>query len=135
LSNWRDEDAQMNGAPAFGEGLQKWLPRAVGFNAERIHTPLLMIGQAGGLQMIISEWEIFSRLRHLKKPVEMYMMPGVDTHPSHLPQNPHQIMSIQDHAIDWLSFWLTGREDPSPSKLEQYRRWHAFRESTAVSDP
>jgi hypothetical protein len=135
LSNWRNEDAQMNAAPAFGEGLQKWLARAVGFNAEYIHTPLYIIGQAGGLEMIISEWEIFSRLRYLKKPVEMYMMPEVGAHPAHLPQNPRQILSIQDHAIDWLSFWLTGREDPSVLKLEQYRRWHAFQESRAVSNP
>jgi hypothetical protein len=135
LFNWRNEDAEMNGAPAFGEGLQKWLTRAVGFNAERIHTPLLMFGQSGGVEMIIGEWEIFSRLHHLKKPVEMYMMPEVDTHPSHLPQNPRQILGIQDHAIDWLSFWLTGREDPSASKLEQYRRWHALRESGAVPNP
>jgi len=135
LSNWRNEDAQMNGSPAFGDGLQKWTARAVGFNAEHIHTPLYMIGQEAGIAMIISEWEIFSRLRYLGKPVEMYMMPEVDTHPSHLPQNPRQILSIQDHAIDWLSFWLIGREDPSPLKLEQYRHWHAFRESSAVSNP
>jgi hypothetical protein len=135
LANWRNDDAQMNGAPAFGEGLQKWFARAVGFNAEHIHTPLLMIGQSGGLEMIIGEWEIFSRLRHLKKPVEMYMMPEVDNHPSHLPQNPRQILSIQEHAIDWLAFWLTGREDPSVSKHEQYRRWHAFQQSSTVPNP
>jgi len=129
LLNWRNDDAEMNGAPAFGEGLQKWLTRAVGFNAEHIHTPLFMIGQSGGLQMIIGDWEIFSRLRYLKKPVEMYMMPEVDTHPSHLPQNPGQILGIQDNAIDWLSFWLIGREDPSPQKRDQYARWRAFRAS------
>ena len=135
LLNWRNSDAEMNGGPAFGEGLEKWLSRAVGFNAEHIHTPLLMIGRSGGLEMIIGEWEIFSRLRHLKKPVEMYMMPEVDTHPSHLPQNPRQILSIQEHALDWLAFWLTGREDSDVLKREQYRRWHAFAESRAVPDP
>ena len=62
-------------------------------------------------------------------------MPEVDIHPSHLPQNPRQILELQDHAIDWLTFWLTGREDPSALKLEQYRRWHAFQSSRAVSDP
>jgi hypothetical protein len=135
LLNWRNQDEQMNGAPAFGEGLQKWTARAVGFNAERIHAPLYMIGQSAAIALIISEWEIFSRLRYLKKPVEMYMMPEVDKHPSHVPQNPRQITSIQEHVIDWLSFWLTGREDPSPLKLGQYRRWQAFRESSAVANP
>jgi hypothetical protein len=135
LVNWRSEEALLNGAPAFGEGLQKWLARAVGFNAEHIHAPLLMIGQSGGTALIIAQWEILSRLRHLQKPVEMYMMPEVDTHPAHVPQNPRQIMAVQTHAIDWLSFWLTGHEDPSPSKAEQYRRWHAFQRSHTVPDP
>jgi len=135
LANWRNEDAQMNGAPAFGDGLQQWMVRAAGFNAEHIHTPLRMIGQSGGVQYIIGKWEIYSRLRHLNKPVDMYVMPDANIHPSHTPQNPRQVMAIQESAIDWLSFWLTGREDSSPQKREQYRRWRAFRPSSAVSDP
>jgi hypothetical protein len=43
-------------------------------------------------------------------------------------------MAIQDSAIDWLSFWLTGREDPSPEKRERYARWRAFRTSQVASD-
>jgi hypothetical protein len=135
LANWRNEDVQMNGGPAFGDTLQNWIGRAVGFNAEHIHTPLLMINQSDGLLMIMAKWEIFSRLRYLKKPVEMYMMPEADTHPSHLPQNPRQIIAIQERAVDWLTFWLTGREDPSPSKIEQYNRWRAFRQSSASAVP
>jgi hypothetical protein len=135
LTNWSEYSASMNDGPAFGDGLQKWLARAVGFNVEHIRTPLLMTGQCGGTEMIIAQWEILSRLRYLKKPVEMYMMPQADTHPSHTPQNPRQVLAVQDHAIDWFSFWLTGREDSSPQKAEQYRRWHAFQSSSAVSNP
>jgi dipeptidyl aminopeptidase/acylaminoacyl peptidase len=127
LFNWRDVDAQTNSAIAFGAGLQKWIERAPGFNAEHIHTPLRMIGQSAGMPLIIGSWELYSRLRHLKKPVEMYMMPGADKNPSHTPQNPRQIMAIQEGVIDWFSFWLTGREDPSPIKRDQYARWRAFR--------
>jgi hypothetical protein len=36
-------------------------------------------------------------------------------------------MAIQEGVIDWFSFWLTGREDPSPKKRDQYARWHEFR--------
>jgi hypothetical protein len=135
LSNWSQYGAAMNDAPAFGNGLQKWLARAVGFNAEHIHTPLLMTGQVGGVGMIIAHWEVFSRLKYLKKPVELYMMPEADTHPAHSPQNPRQVLAIQDHALDWFSFWLTGREDASPQKAGQYRRWHAFQSSSVVSNP
>jgi hypothetical protein len=135
LMNWTTHDAAMNGAAAFGDGLQKWLVRAVGFNAEHIRTPLFMFGQCGSTEMIIAQWEIFSRLKHLKKPVEMYMMPEADTHPAHSPQNPRQVLALQDRAVDWFSFWLTGREDASPLKAEQYRRWRSFKPSSAISNP
>lgn len=135
LANWRDIDGQMNGAPAFGDGLQQWLKRAPGFNAEHIHTPLLMTGQSGGLVTIIGKWEIYSRLRHLNKPAQMYLMPQVDKHPSHTPQNPEQIIAIQEMALDWFDFWLTGHEDPSPRKHEQYAQWHRFIASSAVPNP
>ncbi|MDP9009978.1 MAG: hypothetical protein M3N91_14945 [Pseudomonadota bacterium] len=135
LANWRYEDEQMNGAPAFGDGLQQWLKRAPGFNAERIHTPLRMIGQSAGVEVIISKWEIYSRLHYLKKPVEMYLMPEADTHPSHTPQNPKQIIAVQESVLDWFSFWLSGREDPNPRKVDQYSRWRSFRASAAVADP
>jgi len=135
LANWRELDEQWNGGPAFGAGLQQWLARAPGFNAEHIHTPLRIIGLSGGTSLIIGQWEIYSRLKYLKKPVEMAMMPDADTHPSHAPQNPRQIMAIQEGVVDWFSFWLTGREDSSPKKRAQYARWHAFRSSSAIPAP
>jgi hypothetical protein len=135
LADWRYEDEQVNGAPAFGAGLQVWLRRAPGFNIEYIHTPLRMIGQSAGVQFIMAKWETYSRLRHLKKPVEMYLMPRADTRPSHTPQNPKQIIAIQEGVLDWFSFWLSGREDPNPKKIDQYSRWRAFRALSAVADP
>jgi hypothetical protein len=135
LANWRDIDEQTNGAPAFGDGLQQWLKRAPGFNAEYIRTPLRMIGQSAGVEVIMSKWEIYSRLHYLKKPVEMYLMPEADTHPSHRPQSPKQILAIQEGVLDWFSFWLSGREDPNPLKIDQYSRWRTFRTSAAVADP
>jgi hypothetical protein len=135
LGNWREMDEDLNGAPAFGAGLEQWLKNAPGFNAEHIHTPLLMTCQSGGLVMIIGKWETYSRLRHLNKPAQMYLMPHVDKHPSHTPQNPEQIIAIQETAIDWLEFWLTGREDPNPRKREQYARWHRLTASRAVPNP
>jgi hypothetical protein len=134
LANWRKWDALANGASAFGAGLQTWLAHAPGFNAEHIHTPLMMIGQSGGIAQIIGEWEIYSRLRHLHKPVEMYMMPQADQHPAHNTQNPRQIIAVQQKAIDWLDFWLTGREDPNPDKRAQYARWRAFRTAQTTAD-
>jgi hypothetical protein len=135
LGNWREMDEVLNGGPAFGVGLEQWLMHAPGFNAEHIHTPLLMTCQDGGLGMIIGKWETYSRLRHLNRPAQMYLMPAVDKHPAHTPQNPEQIIAIQEIAIDWFEFWLTGKEDASPRKREQYARWHRLSASHAVPNP
>jgi hypothetical protein len=135
LANWRNWDAVTNGGPAFGAGLQTWLAHAPGFNAEHMHVPLMMIGQSGGIVQIIGEWEVYSRLRHLNKPVQMYMMPQADKHPAHNTQNPRQIIAVQQKAIDWVDFWLTGREDSRPDRREQYTRWHRLTSSSAVANP
>jgi hypothetical protein len=136
LTNWREADVLSNGgARAFGSGLQEWFKRAPGFNADHIHTPLRLIGQSGGVELLMAKWEIYSRLRALHKPVEFYMMPDANIYPSHVPQNPRQIMAIQEGVIDWFGFWLLGSEDTSPEKREQYRRWHAFAAAPAVSNP
>jgi hypothetical protein len=82
--------------------------------------------------LIIGEWEIYRRLRYLHKPVEMYLMPDISKYPSHTPQNPRQILAIEEGAIDWLSFWLDGYEDANPAKRDQYTRWRAFKASRAT---
>ena len=136
LDDWLSYDSARNGAEPFGPGLQQWILRAPGFNADHMNAPLLKIGQCmGAIPYIIADWEVFSRLRHLHKPVEMYVMPDIDAHPSHNPQNPRQIVAIQTRAIDWLSFWLTGREDPSPQKREQYASWRKMRDSRDSATP
>jgi dipeptidyl aminopeptidase/acylaminoacyl peptidase len=136
FANWRELDVINNGgAKPFGAGLQEWFKRTPGFNADHVHTPLRFIGQSGGAALLMAKWELYSRLRALHKPVEFYMMPDANTHPSHLPQNPRQIMAVQQGVIDWFSFWLLGREDSSPEKRQQYQHWHAFAASAAVSNP
>jgi hypothetical protein len=135
LGNWREMDVELNGGRAFGAGLQEWLKHAPGFNTEHIHTPLLITAQSAGIAEIIADWEIYSRLRHLHKPAQMYVMPMADKHPAHTPQNPQQIIGIQETAIDWLDFWLTGREDANPAKRDQYSRWHRLIASSAVPNP
>jgi hypothetical protein len=62
-------------------------------------------------------------------------MPQVDKHPSHTPQNPEQIIAIQEMALDGFDFWLTGHEDPSPRKHAQYGQWHRLIASCAVPNP
>lgn len=115
------------GQPPFGDGLQDWLREAPGFNVERIQAPLRMELQSGPLLSAMYSWEIFSRLRRLAKPVELYVSPHIDRG-SHQVQNPTQILACKEGAIDWLDFWLNDREDADLTKVEQYARWRELRE-------
>ncbi len=118
--------AAMYGAEPFGEGLATWMRHAVGFNVERISTPLRLEVQSGGLVGVLKGWEIFSRLTYLKKPVEYYVIPDIE-HGTHGVQNPFQCLQSQEGAVDWFDFWLNDREDQSASKREQYDRWRELR--------
>jgi hypothetical protein len=112
----------------FGEGLEAWLDSSPAFNAERIRTPLqleLTTGAAGATTLVYP-WEMFSRLRYLKKPVEYYVLPDLP-HGSHLVQNPRQLLALQNRALDWWLFWLKSEEDPSAEKLSQYQDWHQLK--------
>jgi dienelactone hydrolase len=128
LENNYADGASVIGAPAFGNGLKNWLDRATGFNVDHIHAPVLLIGQNGGFQAyILSHWEILSRLRQLQRPVEMYLMPDIEAHPAHVPQNPDQVIAVQERAVDWFDFWLNGHEMPGSEKAAQYERWRALK--------
>lgn len=116
-----------HGAEPFGEGLAAWLERAPGFSADRITSPLLMIEQSSGLFGVFTRWETYSRLRHLRRPVEFYVMPDADRHGAHNTQNPGQILAVMERATDWFDFWLNGREDPDPARSEQYEGWRRLR--------
>ena len=75
----------------------------------------------------IGKWELFSRLRYLHKPVELYVVPDI-AHGSHALQNPTQLLSLQQRALDWWCFWLKDEVDTDPRKSEQYERWQVLRE-------
>ena len=119
----------IDGQPApFGKGLEAWLDTSPAFNVERIRTPLqleLTTGAAGATTLMYP-WEMFSRLRYLKKPVEYYVLPDI-AHGSHLVQNPRQLLALQNRALDWWLFWLRNEEDPDQRKSEQYADWHRLR--------
>lgn len=118
-----------HGGPAFGDGLIGWLETAPSFRVERIYSPLMkMYFQGGELYRLMTRWELFSRLRRINHPAELYVMPDVRDHGAHHPQNPHQVAAIQNRALDWWLFWLKDEEDPDPAKVEQYESWRKLRE-------
>jgi dipeptidyl aminopeptidase/acylaminoacyl peptidase len=122
LAGWPEEYDRINGDAPFGRGLRAWLERAPAFNAERIRGALQLQVHSAGVPGILKAWEMFGRLRRLKKPAELYVIPDVERG-SHGIQNPAQCVAAQTRAVDWFDFWLNGREDDDASKQQQYAKW------------
>jgi hypothetical protein len=134
LMGHSEQTASVNGGAPFGEGLQRWLEHAPGFNADRIRAPLWKVAQQGGRFSVLAGWEIFSRLRYLKKPAEYYVMPDAEHHGAHNTQNPRQLRAVQEGSVDWFDFWLNGHEEADDKKSSQYERWRKLRQLHESSD-
>jgi dipeptidyl aminopeptidase/acylaminoacyl peptidase len=110
------------GAPPFGNGLSLWLQRSPGFMLDKVQTPLLLQGL--GAASLLGEWEWFSGLRRLGKPVDLLYLPTA----THVLVQPWHRLASQGGAVDWICSWLKSEEDPDPAKGEQYRRWRELRD-------
>ncbi len=124
-SSWigQGEFEKINGARPFGEaGLRKWMDTAPGFHLDRVQTPLRI--EALGPNSVLREWEIYSSLREMNKPVDMIYFPGGQ----HVLQKPLERLASEQGNVDWFRFWLQEYEDPSPAKQSQYRRWETLRQ-------
>ncbi len=127
-SEWESD----NGAAPYGDGLREWLRRAPRFNTDKVHTPLRMELDSGGpartspAVLVLNFWEMFSHLRHLRKPEELFIIPDIERG-VHLLQNPAQRLASLGGTVDWFDFWLKEEEDPDPAKAEQYTRWRQLR--------
>ena len=110
-----------NGGLPFGAGLKLWMENSPGFNIDKVHTPVLITAPRPITAMI--EWEWFSALTRLGKPVEMVVMQDG----THELEKPWDRMISQGGNVDWFSFWLKSEEDPDPAKAEQYGRWRQLR--------
>jgi hypothetical protein len=106
--DWGAEISQDVGAEPFGDGLRTWLERAPAFNVEKLTTPLRIQMESSGLTNILVKWELYSRARHLHKPVELYVLPNVERG-SHGIQNPLQCLAAQQGAVDWFASRLLPR--------------------------
>jgi hypothetical protein len=125
LNQWDDPSTgthgSMIGAPLFAEGIDLWLKRSPAFNLHRLRTPLRY--EQHGLGFPPGPWDTFAILKRMKRPVELV----------HIPQDGHNLSSplgrytSQQGSVDWFDFWLTGAEDPDPSKAGQYRTWREMR--------
>ena len=122
-NTFQQVDEETYGGVPFGKSIVNWTHDAPGFNLDRVKTPLLISALEKG--HLLSEWEPYSGLRRLGKPVDMFWFPKQDA-PHVLVQPRHRYLS-EGSAVDWFSFWLKREEDADSEKAEQYRRWRSLR--------
>lgn len=115
------------GAQPYGEGLDQWMAHVPGLRTDRIQAPVLIA--AGDPGHLLPLWGLYAPLRQQGKAVELQYIRGGQ----HNLIKPLQILAHQELIVDWFDFWLNGREDPSTGKLDQYRRWRGFRESSSTT--
>jgi len=117
-------DQIMAGMPA-GNGLSNWIDQSPGFHVDKLsETSPVRIVASYALDILI-EWEWFSMMKRLEKPVDMVVfLDGV-----HLLEKPWNRMISQGGNVDWFDFWLNGHEDSDPMKFAQYARWRKLRQT------
>jgi hypothetical protein len=115
------EFEQMYGGPPYGRSLAHWLRQSPSFHMDKIETPLRV--QALYPNSLLSDWDWYTGLRRLGKPVEMIYIPQG----THILEKPWDRISSQEGNVDWFCFWLMSKEDSDPRKVEQYRRWRELR--------
>lgn len=120
----KSEMESVAGAAPFGPGLEVWLRNAPGFLLDKVNTPIQL--QANAPASLFEQWEWFSGLQRLHKPVDLFYLPA----DAHILIRPRERMLSETQSVDWFCFWLKGEEDHSPEKADQYARWRALRDST-----
>jgi hypothetical protein len=112
----------------IGDGLKWWNPIDVAQHVDKIKAPILFN---------IPDQEIEANttlLRHLEgagKPFDAYVFPGE----YHEKWQPAHRETIYRRNLDWFRFWLQGYEDPTPEKVEQYRRWEELCDIQVTQNP
>ncbi|HTC46331.1 MAG TPA: prolyl oligopeptidase family serine peptidase [Candidatus Aquilonibacter sp.] len=124
---YQAEAESINGGSPFGRDLMEWVRGAPNFRLSRVKAPVLISAYLPGA--LLSQWEIYSGLRSLKKPADMLWWSQQNT--PHVLVQPAQRYASQQSAVDWFDFWLNGQEDPDPSKADQYERWQSLRKGDA----
>lgn len=117
----RDQMTRIRGSAPFGHALQHWVDVAPTFHADRVTAAVRMEAISRG--SVLAEWEFYSSLELLGKPVDLVSFPQ-GTHVHQLPQERY---ASQQGNVDWMRFWLKDEEDPAPAKRPQYERWEAMR--------
>lgn len=94
---------------------------------EKLVTPLLI--NAGEYEALVG-FEGIAAIQSADGPLEMRIFPDEQ----HIKYHPRSILGAYNNNLEWLSFWLQGVEDPTPSLKPQYDRWRAMKAKLPVRD-
>jgi dipeptidyl aminopeptidase/acylaminoacyl peptidase len=104
-----------------GQVRSRWKEFAPDLNADRIQAPVLNNDPDSEF---ISDLSLYTALRELGKPVELFIYPD-ELHHINQPRHRYQ---IYERNLDWFRFWLKSEESVGAHKTEQYARWNSLRE-------
>ena len=123
---WDQFDTWGLGGWPQAKSKSNWQQIDMSMNAERIRTPILE--NASDTEFLVY-LPVYRSLLDLGKPVELYIYPQE----LHVRNQPKHRLEVYERNLDWFRFWLKQEEDPSPAKVEQYRRWRRLRQDTLKS--
>lgn len=100
-----------------------WLRQEPTFNLDRVRTPILFTVNEVSAETKESERRNFGAFVLSHRPVDYLFFPqGV-----HQLQRPRERIAIMEVVVDWMNFWLRGKQNPDPSKAEQNHYWRALK--------
>jgi dipeptidyl aminopeptidase/acylaminoacyl peptidase len=105
------------------EGRRRWLENSPLFNVDKLETPVLFVYHGFSDAMAT---EIIGTFMANKKESDFILIPGG----AHQLHRPKQRQASLQATVDWMSFWLLGKEidpDKDEARQEQYYYWRQLR--------
>lgn len=99
---------KVRGVAPFGPGLAHWVKAASAFHFDRIQAPVRI--EAIGPPSVLQEWDLYSSLRFLQKPVDMIYFPNG----THILQRPLERLESQQATVEWMRHWLKQKSRAAP---------------------
>ena len=112
----------------FWQNKENWMKHDVSFNADRVEAAMLFVNDIpdDSIADAIKDDVYFTAaaLQANRKPFDLIFLNGT----GHVVPGAAQRKRAMDLNVDWMNFWIQGKEDPDPAKAEQYKRWRGIRE-------
>jgi dipeptidyl aminopeptidase/acylaminoacyl peptidase len=101
---------KVRGVAPFGPGLTHWVKAASAFHFDKIQAPVRI--EAIGPPSVLQEWDLYSSLRFLRKPVDMIYFPNG----THILQRPLERLESQQATVEWMRLWLEQKFRIAPAR-------------------